>query len=289
MKLVGSATVAALLCMLALTSVAAQGLAENAVAEKPKVMMTGTPAPYMCPFNIPMLEYASHELQPPIDMATVVLHLTKHHQAYVTNLCNLLAMPANMGLRGKTLRQLNGLVGANNAMAPAGSTVERTLRNQAGGHYNHCLYWRQFIGNIGEKFTVPRTSLMANAPMLYKAIMATYMNETNFRAQMLAAGSGVFGSGWAWLVVDKSMMLKIVTTANQDAVFNPLITAMPGIPILGIDVWEHAYYLKYQNVRASYITAIFDIINWPRLEMWYKDALKGKYPNLDTLGTGCGM
>ena len=190
------------------------------------------------PYSVPDLPYAYDALEPHIDEATMKLHHDKHHQAYVDN--------ANKALDGtewadkdvvEVLKNLSSLL----------SDKQGPVRNNAGGHYNHSLFWTWMAPNAG------------GAPdgALGDAITSTFGSFDDFKAQFKAAGIGRFGSGWAWLVHDGSG-LAIVSTANQDSPVSDGKT-----PLLGIDVWEHAYYLKYNNRRPDYIDAWWDVVNWP--------------------------
>jgi superoxide dismutase, Fe-Mn family len=191
-------------------------------------------------YSLPDLPYAYDALEPHIDEATMHFHHDKHHQAYVTN--------ANAALEGtewadkpveEVLKNLSALP----------SDKQGPVRNNAGGHYNHSLFWEWLSPNGG------------GAPdgALGEAINSTFGSLDDFKAQFKAAGLGRFGSGWAWLVRDGSG-LAIVSSANQDS---PISDGKS--PLLGVDVWEHAYYLKYQNKRPDYIDAFWNVVNWPKV------------------------
>ncbi len=190
------------------------------------------------PFTLPKLPYAYDALEPHIDAKTMEIHHTKHHQSYITN--------ANKALEGKSeLRALSGaalLSRLNRVPEP----LRTTLRNNVGGHVNHSFFW-ETIGPRG-----------GGAPKgaLAEAIAETFGSFDEFKKQFAAAASGRFGSGWAWLVVS-NRELKITSTANQDS---PLMEG--SVPVLGLDVWEHAYYLHYQNRRADYIAAYWNVVDW---------------------------
>lgn len=189
-------------------------------------------------FELPKLPYAYGALEPHIDARTMEIHHSKHHQAYVTNLNNAIA-----GTDAENM-SIEDICRNISKYAPA-------VRNNGGGHYNHSLFWTV----MGEgKGGVP-TGAVA------EAINAAFGNFDTFKNQMAAAGTTRFGSGWAWLIVGADKKLAICSTPNQD---NPLmdIAEVKGTPILGLDVWEHAYYLNYQNRRPDYITAFWNVVNW---------------------------
>lgn len=189
-------------------------------------------------FELPKLPYAYDALEPHIDARTMEIHHSKHHNAYTTNLN---AAIAGTDLEGKTIEEI--LTGLDLSKA--------AVRNNGGGFYNHNLFWEVMTPNGGGQPT----------GALADAINASFGSFDEFKAQFSKAGATQFGSGWAWLCVQKGGKLDVCGTPNQD---NPL---MPGIgcggtPILGMDVWEHAYYLNYQNRRPDYIEAFFNVINW---------------------------
>lgn len=193
------------------------------------------------------LPYAYDALEPHIDAQTMQIHHGKHHQAYVDNLNKALAGTEN---ENKTLEELM----ANISALPA------AVRNNGGGHYNHTLFWN-ILGNNG---SAPQGDLA-------RAINETFGSLDALKEAMQNAGATRFGSGWAWLLV-KDGKLVVSSTPNQD---NPLmdVAEVKGQPILGIDVWEHAYYLKYQNRRPDYLKAIWNVINWDAVDARYKAAL----------------
>ena len=196
-------------------------------------------------FTLPKLPYAYNALEPYIDARTMEIHYTKHHNAYTTNLNTALA-PA--GVEGKTIEKILTSLDMNNA----------ALRNNAGGFYNHNLFWEVMSPNGGGKPTGE----------LAKAIEEAFGSFEAFKEVFSKAAATRFGSGWAWLCVHKGGKLEICSTANQD---NPLMpnTGCEGFPILGLDVWEHAYYLHYQNRRPDYIEAFFNVINWAKVAELY--------------------
>jgi len=193
------------------------------------------------PFTLPPLPFASDALEPYIDKQTMEIHHGKHHNAYVTNLNKALeSVPA---LAGKSLEDL---LANNLAIVPEG--IKTPVRNNAGGHHNHTLFWN--ILNPSEK---PGTSPVGG---LSEAISATFGSFDQFKEKFTAAATTRFGSGWAWLIKNGSK-LEIISLPNQDS---PLMEGH--FPVIGLDVWEHAYYLKYQNRRPDYITAWWNVINW---------------------------
>src|SRR5690606_3069950 len=199
-------------------------------------------------FTLPALPYAFNALEPHIDARTMEIHHGKHHNAYVTNLNNAIA--------GSDAEKLSiEDICKNISKYPA------AVRNNGGGHYNHSLFWTILSGNGGG----------APSGELAKAIDDTFGSFDELKKKLQEAGATRFGSGWAWLVVDGSGKLQVTSTANQD---NPLfdIAEVKGTPILGIDVWEHAYYLKYQNNRPGYLEAIFNVINWDEVANRYAAA-----------------
>jgi Fe-Mn family superoxide dismutase len=198
--------------------------------------------------TLPALGYAFDALEPHIDAQTMQIHHDKHHQAYVDNLNKALA-----GTDGEN-KSLEELM-ANISAYPA------AVRNNGGGHYNHSLFW-EVLGNNGSQPTGD----------LAKAIDETFGSLDALKEKMSTAGATRFGSGWAWLLINAAGKLEVSSTPNQD---NPLmdVAEVKGTPILGLDVWEHAYYLKYQNKRPDYLKAIFNVINWDAVAARYKAAL----------------
>jgi Fe-Mn family superoxide dismutase len=196
-------------------------------------------------FTLPALPYAHDALEPHIDTLTMQIHHGKHHQAYVDNLNKAIAGTEH---ENKSLDEL---------VAQAGS-ISAPVRNNAGGHWNHTFFWNSLAANAGG---VPSGKL-ANA------INEAFGSFDEFKTKFAAAGIGRFGSGWAWLILKKDGKLDISSTPNQD---NPLmdVAETKGVPLLGVDVWEHAYYLKYQNKRADYLAAIWNVINWNKVAERY--------------------
>ncbi len=189
-------------------------------------------------FELPSLGFAYAALEPHIDARTMEIHHTKHHAAYINNLNNALKGTA---LQGKDLHEI--LVSL--------SPTDVALRNNAGGHFNHTLFW---------KTLTPGGSKMPKGKLL-KSINKQFDSFELFKSRFSDEAKKLFGSGWTWLVVNKGK-LEIVSTPNQDNPLMAKVVANPSVPILGLDVWEHAYYLKYQNRRTEYIEAFFNLINW---------------------------
>ncbi|MGN6508363.1 MAG: superoxide dismutase [Chitinophaga sp.] len=188
-------------------------------------------------FTLPALPYASDALEPHFDKQTMEIHHGKHHQAYVDNLNKAIAGTAN---ENKSLEELVANAGA---ISPA-------VRNNGGGHWNHSFFWTSLAPNAGG----------APTGKLADAINSAFGSFDAFKEKFNAAGATRFGSGWAWLIV-KDGKLEVTSTPNQD---NPLmdVAEVKGTPLLGVDVWEHAYYLKYQNRRADYLAAFWNVVNW---------------------------
>jgi Fe-Mn family superoxide dismutase len=209
-----------------------------ALASRELFSQAATPTATPALFTLPALPYSYEALEPSFDAATMHLHHDKHHQAYVNNLNAAIA--AHPELAGKSLEQL--LTGLDSLPESA----RNAIRNNAGGHYNHSFWW-------------PTLGKGGSAPIgeLAKAIDTRFGSLSTFQEKLTVAALGVFGSGWAWLVQLPDGSLAIESIPNQD---NPLT---PGhTPILAVDVWEHAYYLKYQNRRADYVKAFFQVVNW---------------------------
>lgn len=198
-------------------------------------------------FELPALSYAVDALEPHIDKMTMEIHHGKHHQAYVTNL--------NAAIAGTDAEKMSIEDICRNI-----SKYPMPVRNNGGGHYNHSLFWSVMAPNKGGE---PSGDLAA-------AINAAFGSFADFKTKFAAAGTTRFGSGWAWLIV-KDGKLEICSTPNQD---NPLmdIAEVKGTPILGMDVWEHAYYLKYQNRRPDYIASFFNVVNWDAVATRFKAA-----------------
>ena len=199
-------------------------------------------------FELPKLPYAYDALEPHIDKETMNIHHTKHHNTYVTNLNN--AIKGNAELENKSIEELLGNLDA------VPENIRTAVRNNGGGHANHSLFWEIMSPNGGGEPTGE----------LADAINAKFGSFEKFKEEFKQAAIGRFGSGWAWLVVNNGE-LEIMSTPNQDS---PLMEGKT--PILGVDVWEHAYYLKYQNRRPEYVEAFFNVINWDEVARRYKEA-----------------
>ncbi len=199
------------------------------------------------PHELVKLPYAYDALEPHIDARTMEIHHSKHHATYVANLNN--ALQPHADLQGKPLE---ALLKDLNAVPEA---VRTAVRNNGGGVYNHNLYWMMMAPKAGG----------APSGELAKAIDSTFGSFAAFQEQLTKAGLGRFGSGWAWLVVDKTGKLAITSTANQDT---PISEGLR--PILTVDVWEHAYYLKYQNRRADYLAAWWNVVDWETVARLFK-------------------
>ncbi|MBS1634992.1 MAG: superoxide dismutase [Bacteroidetes bacterium] len=201
-------------------------------------------------FELPALPYATNALEPHVDTKTMEIHHGKHHQAYVTNLNNAIA--------GTDAEKLSIEDICKNI-----SKYPVAVRNNGGGHYNHSLFWTIMGPNAGG----------APGGDLADAINAAFGSLDEFKKQFAQAATTRFGSGWAWLLVTADGKLAISSTPNQD---NPLmdIADVKGTPILGCDVWEHAYYLHYQNRRPDYVTAFWNVVNWNKVAELYKAAKK---------------
>ncbi|MBK9045471.1 MAG: superoxide dismutase [Bacteroidetes bacterium] len=189
-------------------------------------------------FELPKLPYAFNALEPHIDARTMEIHHGKHHQAYVTNLNNAIA---GTEAEKMSIEEICANI----------SKFPMAVRNNGGGHYNHSLFWNILTPNASQ----------APSGALADAINAAFGNLDDFKTKFAAAGATRFGSGWAWLTKNSAGKLEISSTPNQD---NPLmdLAEVKGTPILGLDVWEHAYYLHYQNRRPDYISAFWNVINW---------------------------
>lgn len=200
-------------------------------------------------FTLPSLPYAHDALEPHFDTMTMQIHHSKHHQAYVDNLNKAIAGTEH---ENKTIEELMASI----------STLPMAVRNNGGGHYNHSLFWEILSPNGGG---VPSGKLA-------EAIESQLGGFEKFKADFANAGMTRFGSGWAWLCVKADKTLCVCSTPNQD---NPTmdIAECPGTPIVGMDVWEHAYYLHYQNRRADYIGAFWNVINWDEVSKRYEAAL----------------
>ena len=201
------------------------------------------------PFTVPPLPYAYAALEPFIDARTMEIHHDKHHAAYVANLNKAVAEypdVAKMSVEDM-LKNLNAIP----------EKIRTAVRNNGGGHFNHSLFWQMLKMDGGE----PKGTLA-------KAINSVFGNFPTFKEEFSKAAIGQFGSGWAWLVIDRNKQLSIEPTANQDSTIS-----QGKQPLLGVDVWEHAYYLKYQNRRPEYVAAFFHVINWDFVAERYEKAV----------------
>ena len=200
-------------------------------------------------FTLPALPYSHDALEPHIDTTTMQIHHGKHHQAYVDNLNKAIAGTPN---ENKSIEEL---------VASAGS-ISPAVRNNGGGHWNHTFFWESLAPKAGG---TPNGKLA-------DAISSTFGSFDAFKEKFNNAGTSRFGSGWAWLIV-KDGKLEISSTPNQD---NPLmdVAEVKGAPLLGVDVWEHAYYLKYQNRRAEYLGAFWNVVNWSKVNERFEQAAK---------------
>lgn len=194
-------------------------------------------------FELPKLAYSYDALEPTIDARTMEIHHSKHHQAYVDNLNNAIA---GTDLEGKSLEEIQKI-----------GTDKPAVRNNGGGHFNHSLFW-ELLTPGGSKEPVGNVKAEIEKIGGFEKFKEDFSNDAKTR----------FGSGWAWLVKNSDGSVVVSSTPNQD---NPLmpVADVQGTPILGLDVWEHAYYLKYQNRRPDYVSAFFDVINWDKVEELY--------------------
>ena len=198
-------------------------------------------------FELPALPYDVSALEPFIDTMTMQIHHGKHHNAYVTNLNNALANHPE--LEGKSLHHL-----LENNLAIVPDAIKMAVRNNGGGHANHSMFWHQMAPNTSGKMPEP-------VGKLAEAIHGKFGGFDKFRDAFKAAAIGRFGSGWAWVVKNADHSIDIASTPNQDT---PLMEGKT--PVLGIDVWEHAYYLKYQNLRPGYVDNWWNVVNWADAE-----------------------
>ena len=198
-------------------------------------------------YELPPLPYPVDALEPHIDAKTMEIHHDKHHQAYITNANN--ALKDYPQLAAKPVEELIADLSA------VPEAIRTTVRNNAGGHANHSFFWLILGPNAGGS---PKGKLA-------DAITSTFGSFDQFKEKVQAAGAGRFGSGWAWLVINKAGSLEITSTPNQDS---PIMDGLK--PLLGIDVWEHAYYLKYQNRRPDYLKAVWNVTNWDAVGEHFK-------------------
>ncbi len=221
----------------------------------PSAIAPSLPPPKMrrsTPFELPKLSYDVAALEPHFDKMTMEIHHGRHHNAYITNL--------NDAVKGSVYAdyELEDIIARISSL-----DTDKKIRNNAGGHWNHTFFW--------QTLTPGGTSVPSGA--LAAAINAKWGSFDKFKEEFTNAAKGVFGSGWAWLCVAKDKSLFVSSTPNQD---NPLmlnVVKQIGTPIIGLDVWEHAYYLKYQNKRPDYISAFYNVINWKEASMRYEKAM----------------
>ena len=204
-------------------------------------------------FNQTPLAYSYSALEPYVDAQTMEIHYTKHAAGYVSNLNKAIG---GTSMEKESIEKILSHISKENS----------AVRNNAGGHYNHELFWTVLTPNKNTKLS----------EKLEKAINETFGSIDKLKEELSKAGAVRFGSGWAWLIVTPEKKLAITSTANQD---NPLmdVAEVKGTPIFGIDVWEHAYYLKYQNKRTDYLSALWNIVNWNEVSKRYADATKGRF------------
>ena len=201
-------------------------------------------------FTLPQLSYAYDALEPFIDKETMMIHHQKHHKAYVDNL------NAALEQAGEKDTDLDSLLQRISEYSPA-------VRNNGGGHYNHSLFWELLSSQ-------PKSNPEGK---LAEAITTTFSSLENLKGEMKKAGLGQFGSGWVWLYVKFNGSIAISSTPNQDNPVMDIQSTNRGFPILGIDVWEHAYYLAYQNKRADYLDSFWSVLDWSAVERKYEEAL----------------
>jgi len=201
------------------------------------------------PYELPTLPYHKEALEPHMDAQTMEIHHGKHHNAYVTNLNKAIAGKADL-----EKKKIEDLISNLDAVP---QEIRTAVRNNGGGHANHSMFWKTLAPKAGGQ----------PSGALSQEIQSTFGSFDAFKEKFEAAGIGRFGSGWVWLIINKSGKLEIVSTANQD---NPLMEGNK--PVLGCDVWEHAYYLKYQNRRPDYLKAFWNVVNWAEVNKYYEAA-----------------
>lgn len=240
---------------LKLTGLAVAATAASAAGQvnvQPNRALAGSAAPTAAgPYTLPPLPYAADALEPYIDAQTMEIHHDRHHAGYVANLNK--AVSGHPELAKKSVEQL--LID----IEKVPEEIRTAVRNHGGGHANHSLFWQTLAPNK-----------TGNVPLPGKEGLKVFLDQLGgfqkFRDQFTQAASGVFGSGWAWLTLDSNRKMRVESTPNQD---NPLMFGRT--PLLGLDVWEHAYYLKYQNKRADYIAAFWQVVNWNAvMDRYYK-------------------
>ena len=229
--------------------VSASAVLTTAAARAAGTALAAGQSPPAGPFVLPPLPYAADALEPSIDAQTMTIHHDRHHAAYVANLNAALAGRAD--LRARTVDDLVAHVGT------IPEDVRAAVRNQGGGHLNHSWFW----------LSLKKGGSAAPGTEFGRAIDAAFGSFAKMKDVLTVASVGVFGSGWGWLSLDRAGTLIVETTPNQD---NPLSNG--NHPLLGIDVWEHAYYLKYQNRRRDYVDAIFNVIDWDVVQSRWREA-----------------
>eukprot|EP00188_Purpureofilum_apyrenoidigerum_P002172 Plantae.Rhodophyta-Purpureofilum_apyrenoidigerum.ctg23154.p1 GENE.Plantae.Rhodophyta-Purpureofilum_apyrenoidigerum.ctg23154~~Plantae.Rhodophyta-Purpureofilum_apyrenoidigerum.ctg23154.p1 ORF type:complete len:225 (-),score=43.61 Plantae.Rhodophyta-Purpureofilum_apyrenoidigerum.ctg23154:129-803(-) len=218
-------------------------------------------------FTLPKLPYEYGSLEPHIDSTTMNIHHTKHHNTYINNVNGVINGENGSAVKGLSLEAMQ------KSISTLPDSIKTAVRNNGGGHYNHSMFWTTMAG-VGSSNSGPTGDLKS-------AIDSTFGSTEAMQKEFNAAAATRFGSGWAWLCVDDSQKLYITSTPNQD---NPLMTGIadkPGTPILGLDVWEHAYYLKYQNRRPEYIQAFWNVVNWDKVVENYGSACNGGTAQFD--------
>lgn len=205
-------------------------------------------------YELPALPYASNALEPHIDTQTMEIHHGKHHAAYVNNLNK--ALEGHEALAAKSIEALIA------DLASVPDSIRTAVRNNGGGHANHSLFWTVIGPNAGGQ----------PGGVLAEEIAATFGSYDAFKAEFEKAGATRFGSGWAWLYVNTDGKLAVGSTPNQDSPLMTGVSDIAGTPILGCDVWEHAYYLKYQNRRPEYLAAFWNVVNWSAVAERYAAA-----------------
>jgi Fe-Mn family superoxide dismutase len=207
-------------------------------------------------YELPALPYPKDALEPHIDAQTMEIHHGKHHATYITNV--------NKALAGKTDLESKSVEDLIRNLDAVPADIRGAVRNNGGGHANHSMFWKLLGPKAGG----------APSGKLADDIQATFGSFDAFKEKFEAAGLGRFGSGWVWLVVNQGK-LEIVSTANQDnPIMGKAVAGADGKPVFGCDVWEHAYYLKYQNKRADYLKAIWNVVNWAEASKYYDAAKK---------------
>ena len=204
-------------------------------------------------YTLPDLNYSYDALEPHFDARTMEIHHTKHHNAYITK--------ANVALEGSDLANLS-IEALISDLAPVPNSIRGAVRNNGGGHANHSFFWNILSPNGGG---TPKGSLA-------EAIESELGGFEAFKSAFANAGATRFGSGWAWLVLKADGTLAVTSTPNQDSPLMKGVAEVEGTPIIGLDVWEHAYYLKYQNLRPNYIEAFWNVVDWSKADAIYSSA-----------------